>query len=230
MSEIHLYDRFQEFPLFQGLKEKDLMNIISETKLDFRKVCKDKNVVREGDKCDSLCLLLDGTICQETPSIDRSYIVFEYFTAPTVICFDSVFGTTLRYRSSVSARTDVSCVAIRRKDIVNMTAEYDTIRFNVLNTLAINCRKMGRSIWGPAPVTLRGWIERFIVAHCSYPAGEKKLKIKMDTLAEEINASRLAVSYELNAMESEGLIRRGRGFFTVPKLERLISDTNKGGK
>ena len=59
------------------------------------------------------------------------------------------------------------------------------------------------------------------MAHCKRPAGEKHIKIKMETLAKELNDSRLDVSKALNNMKAEGKIMLTRGMIHVPHAERI---------
>ena len=60
-----------------------------------------------------------------------------------------------------------------------------------------------------------------MVVHSIHPAGEKKIKIKMTTLAHELNESRLNISIELNKLQDDGLISLSRGMIIVPALELL---------
>jgi DNA-binding transcriptional ArsR family regulator len=61
----------------------------------------------------------------------------------------------------------------------------------------------------------------FIAMHMLTDSGQKCLKIKMETLAELIDESRLNVSHELNALQREGLLRLGRKEIVVPELRTL---------
>ena len=63
---------------------------------------------------------------------------------------------------------------------------------------------------------------RFLIAHCSYPAGSKTFFILMERLAQELNDSRLNVSRVLNQLQHDGLIELHRGRIIIPQLERLL--------
>ena len=51
MAILQLYNSLQQLPLFQGMSNADLTNVIAHTKFDFIKVVKDKIAIREGESC-----------------------------------------------------------------------------------------------------------------------------------------------------------------------------------
>ena len=70
---------------------------------------------------------------------------------------------------------------------------------------------------------LRGRITRFIKGLSDIQTGSKKLCVKMNDLATLMDATRLNVSRELNALEAEGLISLRRKEIFIPALEKLTT-------
>ena len=95
-------------------------------------------------------------------------------------------------------------------------------RLNLVNHYATQTQKLSQQLWRGAPGTLRERLIRFLIAHCSYPAGSKTFFILMERLAQELNDSRLNVSRVLNQLQYEGLIELHRGRVVIPQLERLM--------
>lgn len=222
MSKIQLCDSLQTFPLFQGMGHGDMMQIVARTKFDFLKLSANEKLIREGECCKALYLLLNGMISVETSSNDGNYTITEFLEAPQVICFDSIFGITGYYRSNVYSTTDVALMAISRRDIVSMIGTYPIIRMNAMNMLAISYHKVQKRIWSHETSGIRERITNFIHLRLQYPAGHKLVKIHMERLAEEVGDSRLNVSRALNAMKKEGLVMLSRGMINIPKFEALL--------
>ena len=93
---------------------------------------------------------------------------------------------------------------------------------NLLNILSGRAQQLDNYIWSIDGQTLRGRIIRFIQGLSDIQNGAKRLNIKMNDLATVMDATRLNVSRELNALEAEGLISLRRKEIYIPALENLI--------
>ena len=49
MATIQLYDKLLEFPLFQGMSQNELMQVVAHTKFNFLKIETGKKIVKDGD-------------------------------------------------------------------------------------------------------------------------------------------------------------------------------------
>ena len=56
---------------------------------------------------------------------------------------------------------------------------------------------------------------------CITPTGEKKLQIRMEDLAEQIDDTRINVSKVLNELKDGGVIRLSRRIIDIPDMETL---------
>lgn len=222
MPNLQLYDKLLQFPLFQGMSRDDLMQVVTRTKFDFVKIPAGKRVVKEGEPCDRLYFLVNGTIKIETPSDDHSYTFIEELSAPYAIQPECLFGLSQRFRGTCQALTDLNLIAIDKKEVINLSDDFIVFRINMVNLFATHAQKLLSRPWARTPRDLRGRITRFFIVHCHRPAGPKTVHILMEQLAIEMNDSRLDVSRTLNAMRADGLIQLARGRIIIPALERLL--------
>ena len=95
-------------------------------------------------------------------------------------------------------------------------------KLNLLNILSTQIQKISHMSFRKRPDDIRQRIIRFIGDRCMRPAGEKEIQIHMESLAEEINESRLNVSKALNSLNDEKLIELHRGGIFIPALEKLL--------
>ena len=216
---MQLFDQLLQFPLFQGMSRDDLSLVAERTKFDFMKLQSGNIVIAEDDSAQHLYFLLSGTLSAETAADDRSYKVTEQVNAPFMMQLESLFGYNQRYTRTFKAMTDAGVLRLEKKEVVRLSEEFLVFRINLLNILATQSQRAARQHWHRCPQTLRERIVRFFNQHCLYPAGSKKFFILMNTLANELNDSRLNVSRQLNAMEREQLLVLRRGQIEIPHLE-----------
>jgi DNA-binding transcriptional ArsR family regulator len=222
MAVLQLYSSLQQLPLFQGMSSSDLTNVIAHTKFGFIKVAKDKMAIKEGEICTNLVFLLNGTLKVESVSDDHSYKITEILDAPSILQPERLFGLNQRYTRTFIAETDVNFMMLDKSEAMKLTNDFIIFKLNLLNILSTQTQKITHISFRKCPADIRQRIIRFIEDRCMRPAGEKEILIHMESLAEEINESRLNVSKVLNSLNDEKLIELHRGGIFIPALEKLL--------
>ena len=217
-----MYDILLSLPLFQGMTTADFNSLLLKIRLDFVKYAPQETIINEGDRCQSLAFLLNGTILSSREGAGGRYMFSENIEAPQLIEPYSMFGRAGTYLRTYTARTECSLLMVSKQYIYTEFGKYNICRMNLLNILSGKVQQFDNYIWELDGMTLRERITRFISGLSDYRTGEKHLQIKMNDLAVLMDATRLNVSKELNAMESEGLISLRRKEILVPALEKLI--------
>lgn len=222
MPANYLQERFQELPLFQGMSRTDITNALETFKPTRITCAKGRVIINEGDVCDSLYFVLDGSVNISTTADDHGYTLTEEITAPNIIQPENIFGLNQRFTCSVAAATNCELIGIGKHDVVMMSDKYEIFRLNLLNIICTRAQRRNRFPWRTKPNGVRQKIVRFIEFHSLRPAGTKALNITMERLAHEIGESRLNVSKELKRMKNENLISLHRCEITIPALEKII--------
>ena len=222
MASLQIYEKLLLFPLFQGMSRDDLEQVAGHTRLGFSKINAGTTVVADGDDCQQLFFMINGTLRVETMSDDRGYTVVEQLEAPVILQPEVVFGYTQRYTHTYIAQTDANFITIGKDEVLRLSEDFLVFRLNLLNLFATQTQKTARMLWQHVPDSLENRIVRFFAQHCLYPAGPKVFHILMNRLANELNDSRLDVSRALNALQHEGKIELRRGRVVIPQMERLL--------
>ena len=222
MASLQIYEKLLLFPLFQGMSRDDLEQVAGHTRLGFSKINAGTTVVADGDDCQQLFFMINGTLRVETMSDDRGYTVVEQLEAPVILQPEVIFGYTQRYTHTYIAQTDANFIAIGKDEVLRLSEDFLVFRLNLLNLFATQTQKTVRMLWQHVPDSLENRIVRFFAQHCLYPAGPKVFHILMNRLANELNDSRLDISRALNALQHEGKIVLRRGRVEIPQLERLL--------
>jgi CRP-like cAMP-binding protein len=222
MATLKIYDQLLQFPLFQGMSRDDLEIIAGHIRFGFVKVTAGKPIVRIGEACTKLCFLIKGSVKVETYGDEHRYMVTEQMSAPYILQQEAIFGYYQAYTHNFTAVTDVNLLTIAKEEVLRLLEDFLVFRLNLVNLFATQTQKHLHQIWWRCPHTLRERLIRFLVQHCIYPAGTKTFYILMESLAEELNDSRLNVSRVLNQLQREGLVELHRGRVDVPQIERLL--------
>lgn len=222
MAGLQIYDKLLQFPLFQGMSRDDLELVAGHTRFGFSKVAQGKTVVAEGDVCAHLYFMINGVLRVESVADGGSYSVAERMQAPYLLQPETIFGYQQRFTHTFTALADSNFITIDKDEVVRLSEDFLVFRLNLLNIFATQVQKLARQSWRCSPQSLRERVVRFLVQHCTYPAGPKVFSILMTQLALELNDSRLNVSRVLNQLQAEGLLRLSRGRIDIPSVERLL--------
>ncbi len=222
MAVFHLYDKLLQSPLFLGMSKEDMNKIVEQTKFGFLKIAPEKIIIKEGERCEYVYYLTNGSMSISKSADDNSYTITEDIHAPYLFQLENLFGLTQQSSYTFKSSTTCNLITIDKDEIMKLSDHFLIFKINVLNLLSARIQKMTRHSWHKHPDDIRSLIIRFIKDHCAYPAGKKKIRIRMETLARELNDGRLNISHELNKMSEEKLINLHRGGFVIPALEKLL--------
>ena len=222
MKHVTFYQQLATLPLFQGLSGNELQEVAGHTKFGFAKVEKGKAIVSENDRCDHLWFLLNGQATMETHADDHHYTIREQVLSPAILQPERLFGLTQRYSSNFLAASDCQLMSIDKQEVMRLSDRYLIFRLSLLNIISAQAQKQARQPWRRQPQAVADRIVRFFEQHCTRPAGEKTILIRMTDLATEVYAMRLQVNQSLNQMQSAGLLSLSRGKIFIPQLERLL--------
>lgn len=210
-----------ELPLFLGMGRSELESIEDAVQIAGTHVKRGAVLVRENDACDSLLIVVKGSVIATTHSDDHSYSVEELLQAPMVIQPEYIFGIRQRYTSTFKTSTYCEVIRIDKQMVLKLMDISMTFRLNLINIVATQSQRSSRRLWNPQHEDISKRIVRFIKDHTLHPAGHKTLRIKMTTMAKELGCSRLEVSEALHQLEEKQLIIVKRSIIEVPVLQLL---------
>ena len=222
IMELPMYDTLLSLPLFQGMSQADFNSLLQKIRLDFVRYAQGDVIIGKGDHCRSLAFLINGTVESSRSGMDGRFTFMESIDSPSLIEPYSMFGRAGLYQRTYTAASACSFLMVDKQYIYTELGKYNICRMNLLNILSGRAQQLDNYIWSIDGQTLRGRIIRFIQGLSDIQNGAKRLNIKMNDLATVMDATRLNVSHELNALEAEGLISLRRKEIYIPALENLI--------
>lgn len=218
-----MYDTLLSLPLFQGMSQTDFNSLLQKIRLDFIRYEDGDVIIEKGNRCGSLAFLINGTVESSRSGMDGNFTFSELIEAPFLIEPYSMFGRAGSYQRTYTAIGSCSFLMVDKQYIYTELGKYNICRMNLLNILSGRVQQLDSHIWSLDGMSLRERIIRFIKGLSDIQSGQKRLAIKMNDLAMLMDATRLNVSRELNALEKDGIISLRRKEIFIPALENLIS-------
>lgn len=216
-----MYDKLLLLPLFQGLCKEDFTAILEKVRLHFQKYTAGSCIVKQGDYCNNIIFILQGETRAESADQTYHYTIHETLKSPQIIEPYSLFGMYPQYTASYYAHTNVNAVTIDKAYILSELNKYEIFQLNYLNMLSNRAQTIYRKLRSPHASDTLDKIVNFMLLRCITPTGEKKLQIRMEDLAEQIDDTRINVSKVLNELKNEGIIRLSRRVIEIPSMEAL---------
>lgn len=217
-----MYNMLLGLPLFQGMSRADLFEVLEKTTFRFRRVEDGKTLYRQGERCDELSFLMGGTLVAETKAHGALFSFAEELHPYTAIEVQSLFGKSPNYKSTYTARGEVSLFSIEKRQVYTLIDTYEIFRINLLNILCSKVENLHERLWSIAPHDLEGRMVLFVQSLCATPQGTKVLRCKMEDLAALLDETRLNVSRILNKWSGEGLIEMHRKEFVIHDMADLL--------
>ncbi len=129
MERFGLYDKLTSIPLFMGMSRHELEQIISKTKFNFRKVAEGEIVVRQGNKCGFLAMLIDGSVETIASADDYAYEVHEFLSGPMVLQFDGIFGRMQLFTRTYKAASPCNFIILDKNEVLNLASNSFSFAF-----------------------------------------------------------------------------------------------------
>ncbi|MBQ8050931.1 MAG: Crp/Fnr family transcriptional regulator [Bacteroidaceae bacterium] len=214
--------RLASLPLLQGISALDISQLIMENVGTRELSLEDgERFVTQGDVCQHLAFLLDGTFRTTTDYPERSYNFTEYLSGPMVIEPDVLYGIQRQFVSTYEALGTCHLLLIPKSDVNRLLFSIEVFRLNYLNLLStLSVRRRQASLPPPLP-NLRARICQFFALHATTPSGTKQFRIRMSDMARYLDTTRARISVVLHEIQAERLIRIDRNFIEIPHLEDL---------
>jgi len=222
------YTFLADTPLFSGMNENEIREILPMMKGHTRKYEKDELIFRAGDVTHSLGLILSGSINIESNDIWGSRSILGHFTSGQIFAetYASIPGEHLLVDVSAAEKTEILFLNI--SDLFGSAGHSSFPLRLIQNLLHIFARKsldLSRHIRYTSPKTIRGRLLSFF-SNQILRSGSYSFTIPFDRqqLADFLNVDRSALSSELSKMQADGLITFKKNTFTVKQTSRRTDD------
>lgn len=216
-----MFERLLTLPLFQGMTLKELSEVLTHVRLDFVKYQKGDEIVSQNDPCRNLVCIINGDISSTFREETGKFTLFEKLSRVSILEPYNMFGMYPRYSRDYTFESEGETLTIERNVFINHVLNNNIVKINMMNIISNRYQQTLRSLYRQENKSVTAKIIRFLQTYSSIQKGEKELSIRMVTLADYVEETRLNVSYALNALQDQGLLKLCRGMILIPALEDL---------
>lgn len=209
-------------PLFQGVGRSELAQFSSYIPHKIVKYADGEVIAADETSCNRLAVVFHGVVEVKGTAANSRFAVREKLCAPVAIQPEALYGISPRFTYTYTAAGEVRTLEIPKAGVTMLFSRFEVFRLNLVNLLATIVCRQRRWLWRDQTGTLEKRIADFILAHCIYPAGEKRIEITKENLGNQVNDTRFNVTCALKRMKEAGVLELRRGRILIPKAERLI--------
>jgi CRP-like cAMP-binding protein len=114
-----MYETLLQLPLFQGLCTDDFTSIIEKVKFHFRNYSGNETIMNQGEACNQLVFLLEGTLSSQRIDDEHGFRLIEIIAAPTIIEPYSLFGMYPHYEATYKVEEQAKLLIIDKSYILS---------------------------------------------------------------------------------------------------------------
>ena len=217
-----MYKKLLQLPLFQGLNQADITEIIEKVKLHFQTIPANSPIIKQEENCTKLFFLLEGSLTKVTNSKDQVFRIEQSVSAPCLLEPQSLFGLAPTYQASYSTISECDIMTIEKSYVLSELMNYPIFELNYLNILSRNTHSLYNLIWENKYTNeLSDRFKYFIKSHVDNVDQPITLYITMEDLAFQLNDTRLNVSKMLNELKDRNMISLKRKIIHIPSFHTL---------
>lgn len=208
--------------LFRNLREENIEALLRFFEYKVETYKKNSLIAQEGDFCDSIGVVISGTI--ELQTIYPSGKVSTLTQLQTGNTFGEaiLFASYSEYPQTVSSVTKSEVLFIKKTQVVHMLTHHPIVLENFLTLMSNKLIMLNRKVKILSLDTIRQKICNFLIKEYKI---QNNLKINVELsrkhMAEHMAVQRPSLSRELIKMQQEGLIDYDKDTITILDLDLL---------
>ncbi|MBK7711554.1 MAG: Crp/Fnr family transcriptional regulator [Bacteroidales bacterium] len=200
------YQRLSGSPLFKGVPDKDIGEIISSVNYKIRKFKAGMLISQSGESVDSLMIVISGIVKGEMVDDAGRVIKIEDIPAPGALATAFIFGNKNMFPVNVIAVSDGEIVSIEKPDFLKLLMRNDLVLVNFLNMISNRSQFLSEKIKFLNFKTIKGKLAHFILQKADNNNESVFLGMTQNDLADFFGVARPSVSRALGELEQDGLI------------------------
>ncbi|HDP93940.1 MAG TPA: Crp/Fnr family transcriptional regulator [Candidatus Aminicenantes bacterium] len=210
-----------ECALFQSLDPGRLTSLLGRVRYGRRQYALGETVVRSGEACDHLRIVLSGMLRSEMTDENGQVVEVEMLAPSRCVAPGFLFGRDRRFPVEVKAHQDSSLFIMERGSLIALFRLDDTILENFLDIVSSQVQFLARRLEEMAFGTIRKKILDYLHDLSREKDGYCRLDRNLEELSGFFGVARPSLSRVLGQLEREGFIqRKGRGRYRLVSLDK----------
>ncbi len=216
-------------PLFVGLEEKELENLLHDSSSRIRTFQKGEMVAQAGDEVHFQHIMISGSVTGEMIDFAGKVIKIEDIYPPRPLAAAFLFGDQNKYPVNITANEPSRILAIPRDDFLKMMQHNQKILENFLHAVSSRGQFLSNKIRFLSFTTIRGKLAQYLLDQ-SVKQGKEKIRLthSQTQLSELFGVARPSIGRTISEMNREGLIETDGKHVTLinrEALSRIVQST-----
>ena len=211
--------------IFNNLSSEEKEILFDSVQPVIRTYHKGDTIFYEGDECDYLAYIEEGTIIAKQSFSDGHDSIIKIINKHEYIGINLMYSSLPKYKASFYADCDVKISMYSFNDLLMLMKASTTILKNFLKAISDSAISLSDHIKLLTHKTIRGKI-CYLLYNEYLKTG--KLSFKIETtktdLAALLNIERPSLSYEMKKLQDEGIIENKNKNYTILSLDTLMKE------
>lgn len=196
----------KQIPLLSDIDENILSNLIKDCEIYESKYKKNTTVHSHGDKCNSIDVVLSGSLVAYSLAQNGSENVMSEFKSRSIIAANLLFGDNNQYPFNIYCMTDCRLLHITKSAVCVLLKEYSFV-MRFIKSLSQNSQGMNRKIFMFSQKSLRKNVLDYLYAlSIKQQSDTVTLPLSKKQLADYFGVQRPSLFRVLKELKDEGLI------------------------
>lgn len=217
------YSLLLKNPLFRSLTNQKIEEILRSTPYRIRNFNPGEIIALNGDKVESLMLVLKGDVKGEMLSEGGKIIRIENIPASGALASAFLFGSRNEYPVNVIAVTETELLVILRSDLLKLLMKNDRVLINYLDMISNRSQFLSEKIRFLNFKTIRKKLAHYLLKKTGKGEQYLILDSTQSDLADLFGVTRPSVNRELRRLEEEGIIEAKGRRISILQRQKLLS-------
>ncbi|MDR0892822.1 MAG: Crp/Fnr family transcriptional regulator [Mediterranea sp.] len=212
-----------EKSLFKGFPEARILSELEYAGYTLHCYMPGEYLVRQGEPCRRITILLEGTARSEITDISGRFIELENIAPPRAIGLYTLFAQKHNYYpADIIAQKMANTLEISKEGIETLMERTSMFRQNILTCLSEYLMMWIDKLVFLSCKTIRQKIAYYLLKQQQSQGGQTlEIGCSQQELSEQFGVSRSALAREVSQLEREKLIKRERRQITILNQEQL---------
>ena len=201
------YKKLAEAPIFRGLSERFLENVIGRTPNALREFGIGDFIALQGTACQSLYLLYSGRVRTNMVNEEGKQVTIEEIEAPRLLAPAFIFATDNRFPVNITTLTNCEVLVLNRTDFVDLMHREKIVMQNFLRIISDRSIFLSRKLNAFALQDLKTRLLAYLREH-ENPRSRQEI-------ADILGVARPSLARVLSELADEGYLRIEKRKITV---------------
>lgn len=215
-------------PLFKGINNEELSFLLKDIHYQIKKYQKGQMIAQAGDDCNSLMIMLKGSVKGEMMDPSGKSIKIEDIEPPKPLAIAFVFGQNNRCPVNIVANNDVEIFRLPKESMILLLQKSVVFLKNFMDIISNRAQFLSDKIRFLSFQTIRGKLAHYLLQIIGPVDGEIILPKSQEELANMFGVTRPSLGRAIRDMHNDGLIEAKGKSIKIVDRKLLIQQLKKG--